>query len=116
MEVWIEAPNSNGSLRPGTAVNLQIVARVDENAIAVPVSAILRKPEGETKVMVVGDDGIAQERVVETGINGRNEVQVTKGLNAGETVIASGAYGLADKTHVKQVETAAGPAPGSEKE
>jgi len=39
-----------------------------------------------------------------------------KGLNAGETVIASGAYGLADKTHVKQIETAAAPAPGSEKE
>ena len=118
VEVWIEAPNPNGALRPGTAVNVQIVARVEENAIAVPASAILKAPEGETKVMVVSSDGVAQERVVETGISGGGDVQVTKGLNAGETVISSGAYGLGDKTHVKQVETAAAPAPapGSEKE
>src|SRR6185312_7163945 len=111
VEVWIEAPNPSGALRPGKAVNLQIVARVEENAIAVPASAILKSPEGETKLMVVSDDGIAQERVVEIGISGGGDVQVTKGLNAGETVIASGAYGLADKTHVKQIETAAAPAP-----
>ncbi len=118
VEVWIEAPNPHGALRPGTAVNVQIVARVEENAIAVPASAILKAPEGETKVMVVSNDGVAQERVVETGISGGGDVQVTKGLNAGETVISSGAYGLGDKTHVKQVETAAAPAPaaGSEKE
>ena len=66
----------------------------------------------------MSSDGVAQERVVETGISGGGDVQVTKGLNAGETVISSGAYGLGDKTHVKQVETAAAPAPapGSEKE
>ena len=116
VEVWIEAPNPSGALRPGTAVNLQIVARVEENAIAVPASAILKSPEGETKLMVVSDDGIAQERVVEIGISGGGDVQVTGGLSAGETIIASGAYGLADKTHVKQIETAAAPALGSEKE
>ncbi len=37
------------------------------------------------------------ERVVEIGISGGGDVQVTKGLNAGETIIASGAYGLADR-------------------
>lgn len=117
VEVWIEAPNPNGSLRPGTTVRVEMVARVEKDAIAVPDSAILKSPEGASKVMVVGADGLAREREVETGIHDGNQVQVTNGLNAGETVIASGAYGLPDKTRVKQAEAApAATNPEAEKE
>ena len=63
--------------------------------------------------MVVGPDGVAESRVVETGIHDGDLVQITKGLSGGETIVANGAYGLPDKTHVKLAEASA-PAPNSE--
>jgi RND family efflux transporter MFP subunit len=116
VEVWVEALNPHGTLRPGTTVRVEMVARVEKDAIAIPVSALLKGSEGTTKVMVVGD-GLAHEREVETGIHDASLVQITKGLGAGEVVIASGAYGLPDKTHVQQAEvTPAAAKPEAEKE
>jgi multidrug efflux pump subunit AcrA (membrane-fusion protein) len=117
VEIWIEAPNPKGSLRPGTTVKVEVVASIVKDAITVPASAMLKTPEGVTKVMVVSNGGIAEGRVVETGIHDGDSVQITKGLAAGETIVASGAYGLPDKTHVKPAEPAAAAAkPEAEKE
>ncbi len=117
VEVWIEAPNPKGSLRPGTTVQVEVVAQTVKDAITVPASALLKTPEGGTKLMVVNADGVAEGHVVETGIHDGDSVEITKGLSGGETVVANGAYGLPDKTHVKLAEAAA-PAekPEAEKE
>jgi HlyD family secretion protein len=101
VEVWVEAPNKDGALRPGMAAQLEIVARTVPNAIAVPSTAVLKTPEGATTVMVVGKDERAHRTAVELGLQSGNNIQVTKGLGGGETVIASGAYGLPDNTRVK---------------
>ncbi len=100
VEVWIEAANPDGRLRPGTTVNVQMVAQTLSNAVVVPASALLKTPEGETTVMIVKDDR-AHQVSVETGIREGDRVQITKGLSGGETVIVSGAYGLPDNTKVK---------------
>jgi HlyD family secretion protein len=116
VEIWIEAKNPKDVLRPGTTVQVSMIARVVKDAITVPASAILQSPEGVSKVMTVSD-GVAHERVVETGIKQGTEIQVTNGLNAGETVIASGSYGLPDNTKVKQAEAATAVSkPGTEEE
>jgi len=116
VEVWVEAANPYATLRPGSTVRVEMIARVEKDAITVPASALLKSSEGGTKVMVVGSDGLAHERDVETGIRTATDVQITKGLQAGETVIATGAYGLPDKTHVKQAEVAPAAKPTAEKE
>ena len=103
VEVWIEAPNPHGTLRPGTTVQLSIVARVVKDALTVPATALLKSPDGATKVMIV-ENGLAHARDVETGIRNGSKVQITKGLSPGETIIASGAYGLPDNTHVREAE------------
>jgi multidrug efflux pump subunit AcrA (membrane-fusion protein) len=59
--------------------------------------------------MVVGKDDRAHQTAVELGIQGGDNVQVTKGVNAGDTVVATGAYGLPDNTRVR----AAPPAPAT---
>ena len=100
VEVWIEAANPDGRLRPGTTVNIQMVAQTLSNAVVVPASALLKTPEGEVTVMIVKDDR-AHQVSVETGIREGDRVQITKGLSGGETVIVSGAYGLPDNTKVK---------------
>ncbi|MGZ4825511.1 MAG: efflux RND transporter periplasmic adaptor subunit [Terriglobales bacterium] len=105
VEVWIEAANPDGRLRPGTTVNIQMIAQTVNDAIVVPASALLKTPEGETTLMIVKDDR-AHQVSVETGIRQGDGVQITKGLSGGETVIVSGAYGLPDNTKVKVAESA----------
>jgi multidrug efflux pump subunit AcrA (membrane-fusion protein) len=116
VEVWVECPNPQGTLRPGTTVQVEMVAAVEKDAITLPAAALLKTPEGKTNVMVVDAEGVAHEREVETGIHDANTVQITKGLNASETIIATGAYGLPDKTRVKQADAATAAKPEAERE
>ena len=99
-EVWIEVPNPDGRLRPGTTVTVEMLARTVNDAIVIPASALLKTPEGAITVMIV-KDGHAQQVEVETGIREEDRVQITKGLSGGETIIVRGAYGLPDKAKVK---------------
>jgi len=112
VEVWIEAANPDDRLRPGTTVDVQIVAQTIKDAIFVPASALLKNPESESTVMIVNNDR-AYQVSVEIGIRQGDRVQITKGLSGGETVIVSGSYGLPDNTRVKIAE--ATPATASEK-
>ena len=124
VEVWVEAPNTDGRLRPGASVTLEMVARTVNDAVVVPASAVLKTPEGASAVMVI-QDGKAAQTEVETGIREGDLVQITKGLNGSEIVVVRGAYGLPDKTKVKVAEApaaepekpgAAKPAEGKDKE
>ena len=105
VEVWVEAQNKSGALRPGSTVQVQIVARTIDNAVVIPVQALLKTPAGATSAMVVDDKSRAHQTDVETGIENGNEVQITKGLQPGQTVVTTGAYGLPDNTQIKVVGT-----------
>ncbi|MGE5113159.1 MAG: efflux RND transporter periplasmic adaptor subunit [Acidobacteriaceae bacterium] len=105
VQVWVEADNKSGSLRPGSTVQVKITARTIANAIAIPEQAILKSPEGATTVMVIDHQGEARRREVETGIQSGELVQITKGLQPGEIVVTTGAYGLPDGTQVKVANT-----------
>ncbi len=100
VEVWVEAANPDGRLRPGTAVTAAMVAKTVNDAVMVPVSALLKSAEGATTVMIVTQDR-AHQVAVETGIRQGDRVQITKGLGGDETVVVNGAYGLPDNTQVK---------------
>jgi multidrug efflux pump subunit AcrA (membrane-fusion protein) len=51
--------------------------------------------------MVVDDKSTANQRDVKTGIVTSADAEITSGLQPGERVVSSGAYGLPDKTKVK---------------
>jgi len=102
-EVWVEAANPDGRLRPGTTVTIEMVARTIDDAVVVPASALLKTPEGGTTVMIV-KDGRAQQVEVEAGVRNDDRVQIIRGLGGGETIIVRGSYGLPDKTKVKIAE------------
>ena len=106
VEVWMTAPNPDGALKPGTTVTTQITAQTVNDTVLVPVSALLKTPDGEESVMVVGAGNKAHQVTVEAGIREGDQVQITKGLNGGERVISSGAYGLPNETKVKIAEAA----------
>ena len=101
VEVWVQAANPGGTLKPGTTVHVSIVTDIIPNALVVPASALLSLEEGGEKVMVVGADSKAQERKVEVGVRDLDKVQITGGVKDGEAVITIGGLGLEDKAKVK---------------
>lgn len=100
VEIWIEAKNPKGELRPGTTVHVSMIAKQIPDATVVPSSALLQSEETGTTVMVVGPDQIAHAQPVKIGIRTENEVQVVSGLNVGQRIVTTGAYGLPDNTKV----------------
>ncbi len=101
VEVWVEADNRTGELKPGASVTVSITAQTVPDALVIPDQAILTAANGDTTVMVVHSDSRAYSQKVKTGILQGTLIQIVSGLQAGEEVIASGAYGLPDKTKVK---------------
>ena len=115
VEVWVEADNRKGLLRAGSSVIVSMVARTVPNALTVPAPALITDEEGKKSVMVIGSDGKAHKRDIETGIQTATAVQVVNGLKAGEQVVSVGAYGLPDNTKVK-IEAATPPGKGGEED
>jgi RND family efflux transporter MFP subunit len=74
------------AIRSGQFGRLIIPAGRQE-VIRVPVTAVLRKGALEG-VYVVNDDNVVHWRVVKTGNEQQNRVQILSGLNAGERVVA----------------------------
>jgi multidrug efflux pump subunit AcrA (membrane-fusion protein) len=101
VEVWVQAPNPEQRLRPGTTAQISITAQTVHDALVVPASALLNAKEDAAQVMVVDSQSQAQSRDVKVGITTAEQAQILSGLRPGETVITQGAYGLQDKTRVK---------------
>lgn len=112
VEVWLEAKNPKHALKPGTSVKLSLTAQTVKDALVVPASAVITTPEGVTAVMLAGPDGRAHQKEVKLGIRNGDDVQILEGVTATDKVIATGAYGLPDKTKIK-IEAAETPAAGS---
>ncbi len=101
VEVWVQAKNPKGRLRPGTSVRISMLARAVENAVVIPAAAVLTAPDGTSYVMVAGSDHKAHQKTVKTGIRQGAQVQILEGLAEGDRVVASGAYGLPDNTKIR---------------
>jgi multidrug efflux pump subunit AcrA (membrane-fusion protein) len=101
LEIWLKVDNKKAALKVGTPVKVSITGRTVEQALKVPVSSILTAQDGSKSVMIVGTDGAAHKKAVELGIQDGDDVQVTKGLAASDTVITNGSYGLDEGAKVK---------------
>lgn len=85
----------DGSLfRGGGTVNARIVTSSLDGALMVPEQSVVLRPAG--KVVYALENGVARQRVVETGMRQEGFQQITKGLSAGETIAADGAGFLTD--------------------
>ena len=112
VEVWVQAPNANQLLRPGTTAQVAITAQTVKDALVVPSAALLNAKGDAAQVMVIDAKSQASSRDVKTGIQNGEQIQIVSGLKPGEVVVTEGAYGLPDKTKVKvekpETEAAAG--------
>jgi len=101
VEIWVQAPNPRERLKPGSSVKLRIVAQTIPGALIIPASALLTDPEGNASVMVIGSDDRAHQRAVRAGVRQGDVVQIVDGLNPGDRVVTTAAYGLPDNTKVR---------------
>lgn len=83
-------PNPQGKLLPGMFVHAQLQSGLRPDAILVPQQAVSRDPSGQALVWVVGEDGIANPRKVQTLRTVGNTWLVGEGLQAGERVVTEG--------------------------
>jgi membrane fusion protein (multidrug efflux system) len=81
-------PNTNGHLRPGMFLAVTLLNDSVE-ALVVPERALI--PERSIQyVLVVDENQVVERRIVEIGRRRPGEVEILKGLNAGENVIVDG--------------------------
>ena len=101
VEVWVQAKNPKGRLRPGTSVQISMLSRTIPNSVVIPAAAVLTAPDGGSYVMLAGSDNRAHQKTVKTGVRQGDEVQILDGVAEGDRVVASGAYGLPDNTKIR---------------
>jgi membrane fusion protein, multidrug efflux system len=95
-------PNSAEKLWPGAFVNAHIITRVVHDGLTVPLTAVQQGPQGPY-VYVIKPDQTVETRPVTTVQSRNNQVLISGGLTAGETVVTAGQYRLTGSTRVAVV-------------
>lgn len=80
--------NKNAELLPGTFASVQLKFDPNPNALMVPSEAII--PQARGKKIVSFNGGNAKFIDVTTGVRDSAFVQITEGINAGDTVVITG--------------------------
>jgi multidrug efflux pump subunit AcrA (membrane-fusion protein) len=101
-KVRLEFENPGYFLKPGMFVSALIHAQLDDSAVLVPESAVLRSGARNT-VFVALDGGKFEGRDVTLGVEAENAmIQITSGLSAGERVVTSGQFLLDSESQLRE--------------
>ena len=92
-------------LIPRMFARVSVQGRVIENAIIVPDSAIITTPRGDHVVFVV-KNGKAEMRKIKIGLEKKDQIHISEGIQAGEMVITAGNLNLKNGAAVKIVKNA----------
>ena len=95
--------NSANKLWPGIFVNAHIITRLQQAGLTVPLTAVLQGPQGPYVYVIKAADGTVETRLVIIAQSRNNQVLISKGLAAGETVVTAGQYRLTEGTRVAVV-------------
>lgn len=96
-------PNPHGELLPGLFVRERLEEGNAPNAILVPQLAVTRNTKGQPTAMVVGANGTAELRVLETPRAVGNQWLVASGLKAGDQLIVNNLQRLRPGAPVKAI-------------
>jgi RND family efflux transporter MFP subunit len=89
METEIDVENADLSLTPGMYADTSIELEHKENALAVPVQAVVQNANEHYVLVVDGQDHV-QKRIVELGEQTSNRTEILHGLSENEQVIVGG--------------------------
>jgi membrane fusion protein (multidrug efflux system) len=94
--------NSQERLRPGMFVNVSVVLPSREEVLAIPTTAVLYAPYGDTVFVVdtkksekgVEPVNVVKQKIVKLGEKRGDFVASVSGLDKGETIVSTGVFKL----------------------
>jgi membrane fusion protein (multidrug efflux system) len=78
----------NGVANPGAFVKVYVQSGVDKKAVMIPTNSII--PDDKNNQVVLVKNGKAIFVNVQTGLRLANNVEITKGINVGDSVVVTG--------------------------
>jgi membrane fusion protein (multidrug efflux system) len=94
--------NKEGKIFPGSFAKIELILKESPNSILIPTEALI--PELKGQKVFLSKNGKAQSQKVEIGIRTDTQIQITSGLQAGDTVITTGIMQLKPDAPVKIME------------
>lgn len=91
--------NADLLLRPGMFIQAEIITESREDAVLVSRKLVQRR-RGQ-KVVFIEEEGRAQQREVETGLEDKVNVEILSGLDVGERLVTSNYETLRPRTRVR---------------
>jgi membrane fusion protein, multidrug efflux system len=89
VDVRATLENKNDALLPGQVVRARVEGVTVAGAFVIPKRALMHGAQG-TFVWVIGQDNKVTPRPLQLGVTSGNNVEVTKGLSAGDRVVVEG--------------------------
>ena len=93
--------NPNNQFKAGMQAIVELPIAQTTGAMTVPVAAVIREQQG-AHVWVQADIGKFIPRMVQTGAENFDRVEITNGLDTGDIVVVSGAYLLYSEFKLKK--------------
>ena len=106
-QLEIEVDNSNGAILPGMFARVNIIKREVKNSFSVPLYSVISR--NDEQYLYVEKDGIAQVRMVQTGILEGWQIEIEKGLSKGDRVIVVGHRNVDEGQKVNVVRSVSDP-------
>lgn len=106
IKIIAEIDNRSEKLKPGMFATVDIVIGRQNNVLAIPREAILEDEDLAIVFVREGDD--YHRHIVETGIESSGLVEITDGLNTGDTVVTTGNYQLKSRLRMSTIDPHAG--------
>jgi membrane fusion protein (multidrug efflux system) len=108
IKVQATVANSQERLRPGMFVNVAVVLPAREEVLAIPTTAVLYAPYGDTVFVVhekqnekdVQPVSVIRQKIVQLGEKRGDFVAIVSGLGNGETVVSTGVFKLRNEQTV----------------
>jgi RND family efflux transporter MFP subunit len=98
-EATLLVDNPDHILRPGMFVKVETIVASHDSVVVIPKDIILSKRSGKTVFVV--EKGAAFDRIISTGLENENEVEVIEGLKFGEQLVVKGFETLREHSKVK---------------
>jgi cobalt-zinc-cadmium efflux system membrane fusion protein len=95
--VRTRVPNNDFKLKPGMFADIKILLDQRENAVTVPIEAVL--DDLDKKIIFVREGGNFLCKTVEVGPQFNGYIEIKKGLHVGETIVVQGNYQLKSRLH-----------------
>ncbi|HIB38023.1 efflux RND transporter periplasmic adaptor subunit [Mesonia sp.] len=104
-QVKVNVPNEEGLVKPNLIATVKLNDYTSENAIVIPLNILQENAEGKSIAYTVKKEsdttGIAQRKIVKTGLNYNDKIEVLEGLEGGQTIIVEGARSTREGQEVK---------------